>query len=71
MSTGGPESGLMARMDPIVAPGNWSSHLHNIAGGNAFAMTMDYALTQKSTCTTAAVKVDFSNYWVPRLVSSI
>ena len=55
------------RIDPIVNPGETSSHVHIVLGGNGFAPKMDYASTQKSTCTTCTIKGDLSNYWVPAL----
>ena len=55
------------RLDPIVTPGKVSGHTHVILGGNGFAPTMDYASTQKSTCTSCTIKGDMSNYWIPKL----
>ncbi|WWC57615.1 uncharacterized protein I303_100147 [Kwoniella dejecticola CBS 10117] len=55
------------RLDPIVNPGDVSSHVHSIVGGNNFDRTMSYESTQQSTCTTAPVSVDKSNYWIPQL----
>lgn len=53
------------RMDPIVNPGGPSGHVHVIQGGNAFALTMDNDTPSKSTCTSARINKDFSNYWTP------
>jgi len=44
------------RIDPIVNPGAVSGHTHIVLGGNGFAPTMDFASTQKSTCTTCTIK---------------
>ncbi|WVQ72276.1 hypothetical protein IAR50_001826 [Cryptococcus sp. DSM 104548] len=55
------------RLDPIVAPGVISPHVHSIVGGNNFDKTMTYNSTQKGTCTTATVSVDKSSYWTPQL----
>ena len=55
------------RSDPIVNPGATSSHVHVVLGGNGFAPSMDYASTQKSTCTSCTIKGDNSNYWTPNL----
>lgn len=55
------------RVDPIVNPGNVSSHVHQIAGGNGFAPAMNYSDTQAADCTTCFVKGDKSNYWIPSL----
>ncbi|ORY26506.1 hypothetical protein BCR39DRAFT_256661 [Naematelia encephala] len=55
------------RLDPIVSPGGISSHVHSIVGGSNFDKTIDIAKMRNGTCTTAAVSVDKSNYWVPQL----
>ncbi|WVW81296.1 hypothetical protein I302_103287 [Kwoniella bestiolae CBS 10118] len=55
------------RLDPIVNPGDYGSHVHSIVGGNNFDKSMTYESTQQSTCTTASVSVDKSNYWIPQL----
>lgn len=55
------------RMDPIVNPGTPSGHVHVIQGGNAFAMDMDDDTPSQSTCTSATINKDFSNYWTPSL----
>ncbi|RAL64043.1 hypothetical protein DID88_003231 [Monilinia fructigena] len=36
-------------------------------GGNGFGFSMDYASTQKSTCSSCTVTKDLSNYWTPTL----
>lgn len=58
---------VVERVDPIVAPGNVSAHVHTVMGGNGFDFEMDYADTQASTCTSCTVHGDFSNYWTPVL----
>ena len=58
---------LEGRLDPIISPGAVSGHTHVILGGNGFAPNMDYASTQKSTCTSCSIKGDMSNYWIPKL----
>lgn len=55
------------RMDPIVNPGQPSGHVHLIQGGNAFALDMDDDTAYKSTCTSAMINNDLSNYWTPTL----
>lgn len=55
------------RLDPLLAPGAVAGHVHSVVGGNAFAATMDFATTQKATCSTIRVKADKSNYWMPAL----
>ncbi|KAG9234208.1 hypothetical protein BJ875DRAFT_504869 [Amylocarpus encephaloides] len=58
---------VIQRADPVVNPGMVSSHVHTIMGGNGFGFEMDFASTQKSTCSSCTVKEDMSNYWVPTL----
>ncbi|KAL7937626.1 COOH terminal WSC domain-containing protein [Trichoderma chlorosporum] len=55
------------RADPIVQPGIASSHVHNILGGSAFSLTSTGEDLLKSSCSTALVKGDYSNYWYPTL----
>lgn len=55
------------RLDPLLTPGKPSGHVHSVVGGNAFAPTMDFDTTQRSTCSTIKVKADKSNYWMPNL----
>lgn len=55
------------RMDPIVSPGVPSGHHHTIQGGSNFALTMADTQLLSSRCTSARVKNDNSNYWVPTL----
>ncbi|KAI1810910.1 hypothetical protein GGS20DRAFT_565361 [Poronia punctata] len=54
-------------IDPIVSPGQESSHYHTIMGGSNFAATVDGGILIDSECTTAKIKNDKSNYWVPGL----
>src|ERR1700709_1541167 len=55
------------RMDPIISPGQTSSHVHTVQGGNSFALNMTDGQTLDSTCTSSLVKNDKSNYWTPKL----
>ncbi len=41
--------------------------VHTIAGGNNFNQTQSYASSLQSTCTTASITLDKSNYWTPQL----
>jgi len=53
------------RQDPIVAPGSGpSAHVHNIFGGSNFP-TLSTSDLQQSSCTTASINEDKSNYWAP------
>lgn len=58
-----------SRVDPIVSPGQASSHVHNFVGMNgvdANTTTVE-ALDDASTCTTAPLTDDKSSYWAPQL----
>src|SRR4051812_32423991 len=55
------------RMDPVVNPGVASGHVHTVQGGNAFALSMTDGQALESTCTSALIKNDKSNYWTPKL----
>jgi hypothetical protein len=57
-----------ARLDPIVSPGNLSSHLHSFVGSNAISSTQDYtSIRASSACTTSGLTTDKSSYWAPTL----
>lgn len=55
------------RVDPLLSPGVASNHVHSITGGNGFKANMTFDDTQASTCTTAEVTQDKTNYWMPVL----
>ncbi|GAC96005.1 hypothetical protein PHSY_003584 [Pseudozyma hubeiensis SY62] len=58
-----------SRVDPIVSPGQLSSHVHNFVGVNgvdANTTTVE-ALDEASSCTTAILTDDKSSYWAPQL----
>ncbi|KAJ6446421.1 WSC domain-containingprotein [Purpureocillium lavendulum] len=57
----------VGRADPIVNPGGPSVHLHHVLGGNAFSVNATGEDLAKSTCSSAQVKGDNSNYWFPSL----
>ncbi|EWC48013.1 hypothetical protein DRE_02592 [Drechslerella stenobrocha 248] len=67
LSFGGGKELSRCRLDPIVNPGGVASHMHSIFGGNAFSDSMPGDAAEKASCTTANVKNDHSNYWVPTL----
>ncbi|KAI1326029.1 hypothetical protein F5Y16DRAFT_376139 [Xylariaceae sp. FL0255] len=54
-------------MDPVVSPGEQSSHYHSIMGGSNFATTIEGDQLLSSNCTTSKLAKDNSNYWVPAL----
>lgn len=58
---------LIERVDPIVSPGEVSSHVHTVMGGSGFGFDMDYEDTQTSECNSCSVVEDKSNYWVAAL----
>ncbi|TVY40413.1 WSC domain-containing protein [Lachnellula occidentalis] len=59
---------VIGRMDPIVSPGVASGHVHAVQGGNGFALSMtSQQAVNSSTCTTAYLTADKSNYWTPAL----
>ncbi|KAK6360030.1 hypothetical protein TWF696_001150 [Orbilia brochopaga] len=64
---GGGKELTRCRLDPIVNPGSTAAHLHSVFGGNAFGASMPGDAAEKASCTTATVKNDHSNYWVPSL----
>ncbi|PNY25537.1 WSC domain-containing protein 2 [Tolypocladium capitatum] len=56
-----------ARADPIVSPGKVASHVHNVLGGSGFRLGSKGPDLTSSSCSTAMVKGDNSNYWYPSL----
>ncbi|KAI1329065.1 hypothetical protein F5Y16DRAFT_367307 [Xylariaceae sp. FL0255] len=59
-------SGL-ARIDPIVDPGEISSHAHTIQGSSGFGLSATYSDLTEGNCTSCAVNEDKSAYWTPAL----
>lgn len=55
------------RLDPIVNVNAVASHMHRIFGGSAFGASYSFASLRNSTCSSAAVQSDKSNYWAPQL----
>jgi hypothetical protein len=55
------------RLDPLVSPGEASSHLHSFDGGNGLALDTTFGGLDSSTCTSARIKPDNSLYWRPVL----
>lgn len=56
-----------ARIDPILSPGNVSSHVHKVAGGINVQPSSNGQSLQISTCSTCEVQKDKSAYWTPSL----
>ncbi|KAJ5958402.1 uncharacterized protein N7479_005552 [Penicillium vulpinum] len=57
----------VARIDPIVEPGEISSHAHAVHGAGGFGMSSNQAELRNSECTSCAVIEDKSAYWAPAL----
>ncbi|PWY79704.1 hypothetical protein BO70DRAFT_407241 [Aspergillus heteromorphus CBS 117.55] len=57
----------VARMDPLIAPGKPSDHVHAVHGSGGFAMSATEASLKKGSCTSCAVTQDKSAYWAPAL----
>ncbi|TAQ88768.1 hypothetical protein B7494_g2934 [Chlorociboria aeruginascens] len=58
--------------DPILSPGNLSTHVHAVVGGTAFSSLMlgdDAAVDAKAT--TCDKFIDHSNYWAPQLYQQV
>jgi hypothetical protein len=55
------------RGDPIVSPGEISSHVHAIVGGTAFKQRLSNEEARNSKSTTCNKMLDKSNYWQPSL----
>ncbi|KAF2763010.1 hypothetical protein EJ05DRAFT_506654 [Pseudovirgaria hyperparasitica] len=55
------------RSDPILVPGEASSHVHTIIGGTAFARTETNEDAVRAAGTTCDKSLDNSNYWIPQL----
>ncbi|KAE9400895.1 hypothetical protein BT96DRAFT_1095870 [Gymnopus androsaceus JB14] len=53
-------------MDPVVNPGEVSTHVH---AGYGFALEVNTSILQQSKCTSIPIQEDKSNYWFP--VSSL
>ncbi|KAK6526601.1 hypothetical protein TWF694_005183 [Orbilia ellipsospora] len=64
---GGDKELTRCRLDPIVNPGVTAAHMHSVFGGSNFGASMPGDYATKASCTTANVKNDHSNYWVPSL----
>ncbi|KAL5364498.1 hypothetical protein BJX96DRAFT_168327 [Aspergillus floccosus] len=55
------------RSDPIMSPGQLSSHTHVVVGGTAFQRRMTPDTARNAKDTTCGVSIDRSNYWAPQL----
>ncbi|GKZ51685.1 hypothetical protein AbraIFM66951_006744 [Aspergillus brasiliensis] len=57
----------VARIDPLMAPGKASDHVHVVHGSGGFSMTSDEKALKKADCTSCGVTQDKSAYWAPAL----
>ncbi|PYH90916.1 hypothetical protein BO71DRAFT_461155 [Aspergillus ellipticus CBS 707.79] len=57
----------VARMDPLMASGKPSDHVHAVHGSGGFTMSSTEATLKKGNCTSCAVTQDKSAYWAPAL----
>lgn len=57
----------IARADPIVSPGQPSTHVHHVLGGSGFGLGSTGEDLKNSKCSNALIKGDNSNYWFPSL----
>ncbi|EJD54381.1 WSC-domain-containing protein [Auricularia subglabra TFB-10046 SS5] len=57
----------LERADPIVTPGQVSTHLHQVLGGHGFDFDQDFEKARASSCSTCQAVADNSNYWTPTL----
>ena len=55
------------RTDPIISPGQLSSHVHAVVGGTGYHMSMSNDDARNAQNTTCDKALDKSNYWQPQL----
>ncbi|EEH23233.1 hypothetical protein PABG_05444 [Paracoccidioides brasiliensis Pb03] len=55
----------VARLDPLVNPGQIAPHAHVVHGASNFGMTVTTDDLLNSHCTSCAIKQDKSIYWTP------
>ncbi|EHA28471.1 hypothetical protein ASPNIDRAFT_43220 [Aspergillus niger ATCC 1015] len=57
----------VARIDPIMAPGKPSDHVHVVHGSGGFSMSSGETALKNADCTSCGVTQDKSAYWAPAL----
>ncbi|GME26388.1 putative wsc domain protein [Neofusicoccum parvum] len=63
-----PGTVLRERIDPVIARGSVSGHVHRVVGSSGINFTMDDpSLALHSGCSSCTVIQDKSSYWVPQL----
>jgi hypothetical protein len=55
------------RVDPIIAPGTFSAHVHKLSGASNIGINSTFESLQASRCTSCEVQDDKSAYWTPQL----
>ncbi|KAM0281361.1 hypothetical protein ACHAO9_010732 [Fusarium lateritium] len=55
------------RVDPIIAPGTFSAHVHKLSGASNINIDSTFESLQASRCTSCEVQDDKSAYWTPQL----
>ncbi|KAJ4244397.1 hypothetical protein NW762_014525 [Fusarium torreyae] len=55
------------RVDPVVAPGAVSAHVHKLSGASNINIDSSFESLQASRCTSCEVQDDKSAYWTPQL----
>ncbi|KAG8669333.1 hypothetical protein FPOAC1_008725 [Fusarium poae] len=55
------------RVDPIIAPGTFSAHVHKLSGASNIGIDSTFESLQASRCTSCEVQDDKSAYWTPQL----
>ncbi|KAI9162692.1 Proline utilization trans-activator [Paramyrothecium foliicola] len=55
-------------IDPIVVPGQYTSHLHTFFGSDAVTANTTTSKELQAGCSTAENPNDYSSYWTPTLV---
>lgn len=58
---------MEGRVDPIISPGQTSSHVHTFQGGSNIGISATGEDMMKSECSTAVVVGDNSAYWMPKV----
>lgn len=54
-------------VDPIVSPGQASSHMHTLMGGSNIGVSATGETMMESNCSNALIVGDNSGYWVPKM----
>ncbi|KAJ4423944.1 hypothetical protein N0V82_001372 [Gnomoniopsis sp. IMI 355080] len=58
---------MEGRVDPIISPGQTSSHVHTFQGGSNIGISATGEDMMNSNCSTASVVGDNSAYWMPKV----